>query len=70
MSIPVGLFARERLDEHARMVRDHVTEQALVREARRHAETTATPSTRASVGLVSIETGPNCSVRTASERPA
>ena len=71
MSIPSGLFARQRLDEQARMVRDHVSERALVREAQRHTETTATPSTQASIRLVSIEAGPNCNVRTASaERPA
>ena len=71
MSIPSGLFARQRLDEQARMVRDYVSERALVREAQRHTETTATPSTQASIRLVSIEAGPNCPVRTASaERPA
>jgi len=71
MSIPTGLFARQRLDEQARMVRDHVSERALVREAQRHQETTATPSTQASIKLVSMEAGPNCNVRTASaERSA
>ena len=71
MSIPNGLFARQRLDEQARTVRDHVSERSLVREAQRHQETTATSSTQASIKLVSIETAPNCVVRAASaERPA
>jgi predicted secreted Zn-dependent protease len=71
MNIPSGLFARQRLDEQARMVRDHVAERALVREAERHTETTSMPSTQASIRLVSIESAPNCQVRSASaERPA
>ena len=71
MSIPSGLFARQRLDEQARMVRDYVSERALVREAQRHQEATAASSTQASIRFVSAEKGPNCSVRAASaERPA
>ncbi len=71
MNIPSGRFARQQLDDQARMVRDYVSERALVREAQRHPETTTTSSTQASIKLVSIEAGPNCPVRTASaERSA
>jgi len=72
MNIPSGLFARQRLDEQARMVREYVAERALVREAeQRYTETTSTPSTQAPLRLVSTEAAPNCPVRPASaEHPA